>query len=98
MISTLEPMCKEAVAGNFKVLFWHLCGGTEEANEKLRVVSVLAEVGTTHLPNTRHKASQPDYLRFWTRDEKIRKTEPTIRNHSRQAVGTRALTDKAPLS
>jgi hypothetical protein len=98
MISALEPICKETVAGNLKVLFRHLCGGTEETNERLRVASAPAEVRTALLPNTRHKAPQPDCLRFSTRDEKISETEPTVRNHSRQAVGTRAVTNKAPLS
>jgi hypothetical protein len=47
----LERMWKVVFMTRFKVLFQHLPGGTEETMKKLRIVWIVAQIQTGHLPN-----------------------------------------------
>jgi hypothetical protein len=48
---------------NFKVLYWHLLGGTEESNQKntVRKDSLRAEIWTRELPKTKQERQPLDH-------------------------------------
>jgi hypothetical protein len=52
----MEQMRKAEAMASLEVLSWHLPLATEETMRNLRLVSVLAEIGSECLPNTKHKS------------------------------------------
>jgi hypothetical protein len=58
MNNELERICKEAVEAQFKILSWHLPGGTEESHEKPQSGKPIS--GSTFEPRTSRIRSRSD--------------------------------------
>jgi hypothetical protein len=54
----LESVWNEAAVSYFKVLFWHLTGGTEENHEKnsVGIADLRADIWNRDFPNTNQES------------------------------------------